>query len=44
MKFLLQAYEGTVRKSGKFFIWNYFVVENFQENNFRSLPIPMKIL
>ena len=27
----------------KIFIWNYFVVENVRENNFRGLPIPMKI-
>ena len=25
------------------FIWNYFVVRNVQENNFRGLPIPTKI-
>ena len=26
----------------KIFVWNYFVVENVRENNFRGLPIPMK--
>ena len=27
----------------KIFVWNYFVVENVRENNFRGLPIPTKI-
>ena len=27
----------------KNFVWNYFIVENVQENNFCGLPIPMKI-
>ena len=25
------------------FVWNYFVVENVRENNFRGLLIPTKI-
>ena len=27
----------------KIFVWNYFIVENVRENNFRGLPIPTKI-
>ena len=27
----------------KIFVWNYFVVRNIREKNFRAFPVPTKI-